>query len=264
MANTLKKSCEVNGTRGLAIVEHTCWVLNPADRFVSNTSISMLQIQTIPVTGFQQNCRLLIDDASNESVLIDPGGEADYLHGLVAESGSTLQSIVLTHSHLDHCGGVAGLLNLNSGLAMLGHEIEAKMRASISQHAAVFGMSPDDFPNCPEPTEYIDDGYVMRVGSYEAVALFTPGHSPGHLSFFFETADYSIDGSKGTGPVLIAGDALFNGSIGRTDLPGGNGPQLIESIKTRLLPLPDETIVLCGHGPETTIGNERASNPFLQ
>ena len=128
----------------------------------------------------------------------------------------------------------------------------------------MFNMSTADYENCPEPTEYIDDGYVLKIGECEATALFTPGHAPGHLAFFFENIDWNLDGREGSGPLLIAGDALFNGSIGRTDLPRGNHAQLIESIKTRLMTLPDETVVLCGHGPETMIGNERKTNPFLQ
>jgi glyoxylase-like metal-dependent hydrolase (beta-lactamase superfamily II) len=225
----------------------------------------MLKIQTATITDFQQNCRLLVDDATNKSVLVDPGGESDYLLSLVAESGTELQSLVLTHSHIDHCGGVAGFLREFDGeLPLLGHETEADMRAGIAQQAMMFNMSTADYENCPEPTEYIDDGYVLKIGECEATALFTPGHAPGHLAFFFENIDWNLDGREGSGPLLIAGDALFNGSIGRTDLPRGNHAQLIESIKTRLMTLPDETVVLCGHGPETMIGNERKTNPYLR
>jgi glyoxylase-like metal-dependent hydrolase (beta-lactamase superfamily II) len=147
----------------------------------------MLKIQTATITDFQQNCRLLVDDATNKSVLVDPGGESDYLLSLVAESGTELQSLVLTHSHIDHCGGVAGFLREFDGeLPLLGHETEADMRAGIAQQAMMFNMSTADYENCPEPTEYIDDGYVLKIGECEATALFTPGHAPGHLAFFFE------------------------------------------------------------------------------
>lgn len=224
----------------------------------------MLRIETHVVTDFQQNCRLLVDDSTNQSVLIDPGGESERLLSVVAESGSELQALVLTHSHIDHCAGVAGFLRgFEASVPLLGHEVESHMRAGISKQAMMFGMSPEEYEDCPEPTEYIDDGYVLKVGDCEAVALFTPGHAPGHLAFYFEYIDWNLDGRDGSGPLLIAGDALFNGSIGRTDLPGGNHAQLIESIKTRLMTLPDETIVLCGHGPETMIGHERETNPFL-
>lgn len=225
----------------------------------------MLRIQTHTITDFQQNARLLIDESSNESVLIDPGGEAERLLDAVRESGSTLKAIVLTHSHIDHCGGVAPFLRgYDAELPLLGHEIEADMRQSIeTRQAAMFTMGPHEYENCPEPTEYIDDGYVLSIGDATATALFTPGHSPGHLAFYFEDIGFNLDGRSGSGPVLIAGDALFSGSIGRTDLEGGNHEQLIESIKTRLLTLPDETIVLPGHMQETTIGRERQTNPFL-
>lgn len=225
----------------------------------------MLKIQTLVVTDFQQNCRILIDDTTNESVLVDPGGDAEYIHGAVVESGSTLKAIVLTHSHIDHCAGVSKFLELHKGdLPLLGHEVESTMRSTIDKQAMMFRMDPNEYQNCPEPTQYIDDGYVLNVGKYQAIALFTPGHSPGHLSFYFENVDWQNDSNSGSGPLLIAGDALFHESIGRTDLPGGNGPQLIESIKTRLMTLPDDTTVLCGHGQGTTIGHERTANPFLK
>lgn len=225
----------------------------------------MLRIETHTITDFQQNARLLIDRSTNESVLIDPGGEADRLLDAVRESGSNLQALVLTHSHIDHCGGVAAFLRGYEGeLPLLGHEVEANMRQSVeTRQAALFTMGPHDYENCPEPTEYIDDGYVLKVGQNQATALFTPGHAPGHLAFFFEDIEFDLDGRSGNGPLLLAGDALFRGSIGRTDLEGGNHAQLIESIKTRLLTLPEDTIVLCGHGPETSIGFEKRSNPYL-
>ncbi|MFK7819435.1 MAG: MBL fold metallo-hydrolase [Planctomycetaceae bacterium] len=226
----------------------------------------MLKIQTFTITDFQQNCRLLIDDTTNQSVLLDAGGESQYLLDAVKESGTELQSLVLTHSHIDHCGGVAGFLRGFDGeLPLFGHQIESDMRAGVgSRQAVLFGLGGGGYEDCPEPTQYLEDGDELQVGSFTATALFTPGHSPGHLAFYFENVDWNLDGREGSGPLLIAGDAIFNGSIGRTDLPGGNHAQLIESIKTKLLTLPDETLVLCGHGPETQIGHERATNPFLQ
>ena len=224
----------------------------------------MLKIHTCEVTPFQQNCRLLIDTESNASVLVDPGGDIDDVWIVVTESGANLQAIALTHSHIDHCAGVKACLEKQSDLVLYGHEIEANMRAGIAEQAMMFGLSASDYQNCPEPTTYLAHGDHLPVGTLEAVALFTPGHSPGHLSFYFENVAYEMEEGAGSGPLLIAGDALFNGSIGRTDLPGGNHSQLLESIKTQLLTLPDETVVLCGHGPNTTIGAERQSNPFLR
>lgn len=229
----------------------------------------MLQIQTCIVTPtFQQNCRLLSDTETNRSVLIDPGGDVENLVSVVKESGTELTAIALTHSHLDHCAGVAAFLRSHGEeLPLLGHEIEAPLRAGVTmiaqQYADQFGIDPSEYENCPEPTHYLDDGDTLQVGGLEATALFTPGHSPGHLAFYFENVDWNLDGQTGSGPMVVAGDALFNGSIGRTDLPGGNHAQLIESIKTKLLTLPPETLVLCGHGPETTIGHEARTNPYL-
>lgn len=223
----------------------------------------MLRVSTCVVTPFQQNCRLLTDTSTDTSVLIDPGGEAPRLKRLIQDSDSALQAIALTHSHIDHCAGVAGLLREFEDVPLIGSEIESDMRAGIGNQALMFGLSPREYEACPEPTELLTDNGTMSVGTCESTCLFTPGHSPGHFAFFFSDVEFDIDGRSGSGPVVIAGDALFSGSIGRTDLPGGNHAQLIESIKTRLLTLPDQTVVLCGHGPETTIAQERQSNPFL-
>lgn len=204
-----------------------------------------------------------MDSETGKSVLVDPGGDVDSLIAFVEGSESELIAIVLTHSHIDHCAAVAGFLREYGEVPLFGHEVEAEMRSGISKQAAMFTLDPNEYENCPEPTTYLEDGDTLEVGAYSATSMFTPGHSPGHLAFFFEETDWNIDGQEGTSPVLIAGDALFNGSIGRTDLPGGDHAQLINSIKTKLLPLPEDTIVLPGHGPETTIGKEARSNPFL-
>ncbi len=224
----------------------------------------MLMIETCVVTPFQQNCRLVVDSETSDSILIDPGGEASRLHAAVAASGSRLSAIVLTHSHIDHCAGVAAVQRLvPAPVPLYGHEIEAPMRATISEQALMFGLDPGEYENCPEPTSYLDDGDSLQIGPHVATALFTPGHAPGHLAFFLPDVRCSIDGREWSGPLVFAGDALFAGSIGRTDLPGGNHRQLLESIRRKLLTLPDETVVLCGHGPATTIGGERETNPFL-
>lgn len=127
------------------------------------------------------------------------------------------------------------------------------MRSSISGQAMMFGLSAKDYQDCPEPDQYLQDGDELLVGNFKIKALFTPGHSPGHLSFFI----------AGERPTVISGDSLFKGSIGRTDLPGGNHRLLIKSIENKLLTLPENTIVLPGHGPDTTIFNEKNRNPFL-
>lgn len=211
----------------------------------------MFRIETIEVTAFQQNCRVLIDDESKNAVVIDPGGEALKIVSYLKESGLELKAIWLTHSHLDHCGGVAELLESNR-VSLLGHPVEQEMRAHVLDICAMYGMPTDDMRNCPEPDKYIEGGETLTFADCEFEVLFTPGHSPGHVCFFHR--------DSGT---LLAGDTLFAGSIGRTDLPGGSGAVLMKSIREVLLELPDETKVLPGHGPETTIGVERNSNPFI-
>ena len=224
----------------------------------------MLNIRTTVVTEFRQNCRLLIDDTTQKSVVVDPGGDVSLITQMINDSHSTLESIVLTHSHIDHAAGVAGLLRETGDLPLIGNRNGEHMRSRLSDQAMMFGLNPAEFENCPEPTEFFEDGDTLTIGNLKAAALFTPGHSPDHLAFFFERTPWIIDGETGESPVLIAGDALFQGSIGRTDLPGGNHAQLIQSIQEKLLVLPADTIVLPGHGPATTIGIEKRSNPFLQ
>ena len=210
----------------------------------------MLSITTIPVTVFAQNARILSCSVTKECVIVDPGGDADEIIRNVSKQGLSCKAVWLTHSHLDHCAGVAPLLE-HYKVPLVGHPNEAQMRAAVSSIAMMYGLPPSEWPNCPEPTEYLSGGETVRVGQCSARVLFTPGHSPGSISFYFEN-----DG------VLLCGDVLFQGSIGRTDLPGGNHQQLIDTIRRELFVLPDTTRVLSGHGDDTTIGTERVSNPY--
>ena len=226
----------------------------------------MLKIRTVPVTLFMQNARLLSDPAAGETVIVDPGGDVPALLAAI-EPSTTVVAVWLTHAHLDHAGGVAELLDAlerSQGRRpdLIGHKLEARMRASIADQAAMFGLPSGSFRNCPEPSVYLDHGAEVSVGSHRAKVLFTPGHSPGHIAFSFGETEVSGDASF-RGPFVLAGDTLFEGSIGRTDLPGGNGPQLLESIKRELLTLPEETVVMAGHGEDTTVGREKRSNPFV-
>jgi hydroxyacylglutathione hydrolase len=211
----------------------------------------MLDIQTLQVTVFEQNCRILIDTATNEGVVVDPGGESEKIISAIEKTGCNVVGVWLTHSHLDHCGAVAPLL-ARYPAPLVGTEDEREMRRSVCTIAAMYGLEPEQWPNCPEPDRYVVDGDEVFVGKYRAEIMYTPGHSPGHISFHFADSG-----------VVLAGDALFRESIGRTDLPGGNHEQLLVSIRERLFTLPDDTRVLSGHGPETTIGYERIHNPFL-
>lgn len=213
----------------------------------------MLSVDTATVTAFAQNSRLIVCTETNQSVLVDPGGEPEVLLELVKKSGSKLEGIWLTHSHVDHCGGVAEILRSSPGLPLLGHRDEQMFRGNVLKICQMYGLPADGMQNCPEPSQYLLGGERIRVGNLEFEVLFTPGHSPGHLCFLHRPS--------GT---LLAGDTLFAGSIGRTDLPGGDHELLLQSIESEIMALPDAVKVLSGHGPDTTVGAERRSNPFLR
>ena len=211
----------------------------------------MLEVITIPVTLFGQNARVLCCSQTKEAVIVDPGGEAEMLIGACEGSGARLTAIWLTHSLLDHCAGVAAVLARHN-VPLLAHPDEKVLREKVPEIARMYGLPAAQWPACPEPTQQLRGGEDIRVGNVVARVLFTPGHSPGHLSFYFPDEQ-----------LVVSGDALFQGSIGRTDLPGGNHQQLIDSIRRELLTLPEDTRVLSGHGDDTTIGDEKRTNPFL-
>lgn len=211
----------------------------------------MLKVETIQVTEFMQNARVVWDSDSLEGVIVDPGGEPEKILDFVRREKIKVKEVWLTHSHLDHCGGVAPLLK-ELLCPLVAHPDEAMMRQGVQAIAAMYGLPVEQWHICPEPSVVVTGGEVLSVGAHSTQVLFTPGHSPGHVSFYFAKEN-----------TLISGDVLFCGSIGRTDLPGGNHRELISSIKERIMPLPDETTVLSGHGQDTTVGRERVSNPFL-
>lgn len=211
----------------------------------------MLEVTTIPVTVFGQNARILWCSVTMKGVVVDPGGDVDRLVQACNVRGVEVVAIWLTHSHLDHCAGVSLLLQ-HYAVPVFAHPNEKLLRENIPEIAKMYGLPAQDWPACPEPDRAILGGERLSVGDLEAVVLFTPGHSPGHVSFYFPTEN-----------IVVSGDALFHGSIGRTDLPGGNHNQLIESIQSQLLPLPEVTRVLSGHGEDTSIGEEKRHNPFL-
>lgn len=210
-----------------------------------------MEIITVDVTPFQQNARIIKSSESNDALVIDPGGDVDRILRQVEKNDLTVKEIWLIHSHLDHCGGVKALVK-KTGARLKGHPSESEMRAAVLTICNLYGLPAGDMENCPEPDEYLEGGELIEFGGYQFKTLFTPGHSPGHLCFYNQENN-----------LLIAGDTIFAGSIGRTDLPGGDGRQLIQSIKKEILTLPEETRVLSGHGPETSVGVEKRSNPFL-
>lgn len=212
----------------------------------------MFSVECLTVGEFQQNCRLLVSDDKSASILVDPGAEATMLLAAFKRSGAKSLQIWLTHSHLDHCGAVAEVVAA-TGAKIFGHQGEANFRANVQASALRYGLSLDNYRNCPEPDTLLEGGEVLSFGDDKAEVFFTPGHSPGHLCFYFPAHK-----------LLLAGDLVFQGSIGRTDLPGGDHRLILQSIKKKFLPLPDDVAVLSGHGPDTTVGAERNSNPFFE
>ncbi len=211
----------------------------------------MLYTQTFVFNPFQENTYLVYNDAK-QCWIIDPGmydaSELSYFISYIEDNKLVPQGIINTHTHIDHIFGIPGLLDKYK-IPLGIHEKDAPVLMGATGSAALFGF---DYRVIPQPTFYIPDGKKLQLGADEVDILFVPGHSPGSIAFYYMPGNW-----------VIAGDVLFSGSIGRTDLPGGNHNQLIDSIKTRLLTLPEATIVYSGHGPATTIGNEKRYNPFL-
>ncbi len=234
-----------------------------------------LIIKTIPVSPFQQNARIL-EDLDTETILfIDPGDDIPKLITSANLKNKPIAGVFLTHSHLDHAGGVQDLYNWfetnnRPKPPLYAHRAENEMRKNMGYQSLMFGMG-DHYKNITEPIHYVEDGDTLQIGNVSGKLLFTPGHSPGHLALYVETITLGMVNSEKPlignlpieAPLLIGGDALFAGSIGRTDLPGGNHDELITSIKTKLFTLPNATLVLSGHGPNTSIGEEKKSNPFV-
>jgi len=209
----------------------------------------MLRYQIIPVTSFQQNCSLLWCDKSKEAVLVDPGGDVELLLEAVEVNKVKLKEIWLTHGHLDHIGGSAELVKLFD-LPIIGPHIDDQfLIEAIPQQIQMFGFSPVDFFT---PNKWLLDGDSLKLGDEVFNVVSAPGHTPGHIIIKHEKQK-----------LLWVGDVLFKNGIGRTDFPRGNHQQLLSSIKQQLLVLDDEFRFIPGHGPESTIGEERKNNPFL-
>jgi len=206
-------------------------------------------LESFPTGPLQANCTLMGDEQSGEAVVVDPGDEAGRIAQRLTDLGLTLKQILLTHAHLDHAGAAATLRKL-TGAPVLLHPADLDLLNSMDTQAAWMGLEP---PEVHPPDGELADGQVVGLASLPLRVIFTPGHTQGSCCLYAEAES-----------LLIAGDTLFAGSIGRTDLPGGNPRQIMESLHNRLLPLPDATKVICGHGPSTTIGRERVSNPFLR
>ena len=204
--------------------------------------------EIIPVGPLQCNCSVIGDEGTREAMVIDPGDDVQDVLALVNKHGLTVKQIVVTHAHIDHVGGAMKLRRL-TGAPILLNQNDYALLKMLDAQAAWVGMAS---PGSVEIDQPLAEGDTVRAGGLEATVLHTPGHTEGSVCLYFAAQEK-----------LIAGDTLFAGSIGRTDLPGGSLEKIMKSLHQRVLALPDPTIVVPGHGPLTTIGEERESNPFL-
>jgi hydroxyacylglutathione hydrolase len=224
--------------------------------------------EIIPVGMLQCNCSILGDPESREAIVIDPGDEVDRILEVIHSHGLRVRAIVSTHTHIDHVGGLAAL-HRATGAPVLIHQEDLELYQSLDMQAGWLGIPT---PEVVQKPDFVKEGDTLRWGEFAAQVLHTPGHTQGSIGLVINPAGVAKAATHISGKSnerapepgrLIAGDTLFQGSIGRTDLPGGSYPQIISSIHEKLLVLPDETIVYPGHGEKTTIGAERAHNQFL-
>ena len=208
-----------------------------------------MEIRTFTGGGFGENAYLAACEPSGVCVAIDPGGDAPRMAAVIETEGLQLQAILLTHAHLDHIEGVSHIRAVAPDAAIWLHPADLGLYRAVAQQAAMFGLQAEPQP---EPTHEFAAGQRYEFGSCVFDVRFTPGHAPGHVVFVAHD-----DG------VAFVGDVVFQGSIGRTDLPGGDFYTLMKSIRQEVLTLPDETALFTGHGPPTTVGHERVGNPFL-
>lgn len=208
-----------------------------------------LRYHTVPVTAFQQNCSIVWCDETLEAAVIDPGGDLPRILQAVEERGLTLKQILLTHAHIDHAGGT-GTLARELGLPIIGpQEADQFWITGLPQQSQMFGFPPAETFT---PTRWLHDGDSVSVGHCTLQVRHCPGHTPGHVVF------HAVEAKR-----CFVGDVLFAGGIGRTDFPQGDFDTLIASITRRLWPMGDDTVFIPGHGPESTFGAERRSNPFV-
>lgn len=208
-----------------------------------------LKAAVLPVTPFQQNCAILWDDESKHALVVDPGGDVGRIREAIARLGVTVERVLLTHGHLDHAGGAAELAEALRVPVEGPDERDRFLLDGLEEQARGFGFAG---VRNVTPDRWLCEGDQVSLGAHRFDVLHCPGHTPGHVVFVQYAARFAV-----------VGDVLFQGSVGRTDFPYGDHAALILSIKDKLLPLGDDVAFLCGHGPGSTIGAERAGNPFL-
>jgi hydroxyacylglutathione hydrolase len=208
-----------------------------------------MKLTIVPVTPFQQNCSILVDEATQRAVVIDPGGDLDRIDAALAATGATLEKVLLTHGHIDHCGQAAEYATRH-GVRIEGPHLDDKFWIDqLPGQGKMFGFPQLD---AFESDRWLVDGDTVRFGDVALQVAHCPGHTPGHVVFHHPESR-----------LAIVGDVLFQGSIGRTDFPRGNHAQLIRSIREKLWPMGDDVAFVPGHGPMSTFGDERASNPYV-
>jgi glyoxylase-like metal-dependent hydrolase (beta-lactamase superfamily II) len=218
---------------------------------------SRLVRRSFPVGALGCNCSVVVCPDTKEALVVDPGDEAPRILDALAAEGARAVKIVHTHAHFDHVLGTRAVA-ASTGAEVLLHAGDRWLYENVPLQAQMFGLWRPDSEPPPPLTRELADEETLALGRREAHALHTPGHTPGSMCFFVEPL------TLGETPIVFAGDTLFRRSIGRTDLWGGSMEAITRSIRERLLTLPDETIVVAGHGPDTTIGEERVQNPFVR
>ena len=208
-----------------------------------------LKAAIVPVTPFQQNCTLIWDPETMLGAVVDPGGDLDRIEAAIAEVGMKPEKILLTHGHIDHAGGAAEMRERLGGVPIEGpHEAERPLLENLDKQGAAYGIEARPVT----PDRWLADGDTVSVAGHNFEVLHCPGHSPGSVVLANRAQRFAL-----------MGDVLFQGSVGRTDLPMGSHEALMHSIRTKVLPLGDDFAFICGHGPTSTIGQERRTNPFI-